>query len=58
METVKYPRTTLDVTGHREAIMANLGCFLRFKLYFSFGVFCIQLCAVSLIELLPHSVDQ
>ena len=58
MERVKYPRTTFDVTGHREAIMANPGFFLRFKLYFSFSLFCIQLCAVSLIELLPYSVDR
>jgi len=42
----------------RKAIIANLGCFLRFELYFSFSLFRIQLCAVSLIELLPYSVDQ
>ena len=54
-ELNNYPRTTIDV--HR-ATMANLGCFLHFELYFSFSLFCIQLCAVSLIELLTYSVDQ
>jgi len=54
-ELNNYPRTILDV--HR-TIIANLGCFLHFELYFSFSLFCIQLCAVSSIESLPYSVDQ
>jgi len=54
-ELNNYPRTTLN--AHR-ATMANLGRFLHFELYFSFSLFCIQLFAVSLIELLTYSVDQ